>query len=103
MSTNGTMSNIAFPHIPALFIATTTTFGGLIPFYSAELAMLEFGLPPRIASSQSAQAVMIASSTRITAIGLALFAFYFRNKLDGALSDSTYEVDRWPPEARIAV
>ncbi|KAJ6537701.1 hypothetical protein B0H19DRAFT_1003421 [Mycena capillaripes] len=82
MSTNGTIGNFALRHIPALFIATTTTFGGLIPFFSAERAMLEFGLPPRIASSPPAQAVMITSSTRITAIGLLLFTFYFQNKLE---------------------
>lgn len=82
MSTAGTIGGFVPRHIPALFIATTTTFGGLIPFFNAERAMLEFGLPPRIASSQPAQAVMITSSTRITAIGLLLYTFYFQNKLE---------------------
>lgn len=68
-------------HLPPLFVAAATTFGGLIPFFNAEYAILEFGLPQRIASSRPAQSVMILSSGRITAIGMSLFAFYFQGKL----------------------
>jgi len=52
-----------------------------MPFFNAEYAILEFGLPKRIAISKPAQSVMILSSARITTLGLALFTFYFQNKL----------------------
>lgn len=53
-----------------------------MPFFNAEYAILEFGLPPRIATSKPAQSIMIVSSARITAIGLALFIFFFRGQLE---------------------
>ena len=53
-----------------------------MPFFNAESAILEFGLPKRIAISKPAQAVMITSSARITAIGMALFTFYFQGTLE---------------------
>ncbi|KAJ6499806.1 hypothetical protein DFH09DRAFT_945135, partial [Mycena vulgaris] len=70
-------------HIPSLFVATATTFGGLMPFFNAEHAILEFGLPLRIAASKPAhwQSIMILSSARITAIGLVIFLFYFQGNL----------------------
>ncbi|KAK2736780.1 hypothetical protein FQN57_000552 [Myotisia sp. PD_48] len=68
-------------HLPPLLVATATTFGGLMPYFNAESAILEFGLPQRIAISKPAQAIMITSSARITTIGLVLFTFYFQNKL----------------------
>jgi hypothetical protein len=52
-----------------------------MPFLNAEYAILEFGLPERIAVSKPAQSVMILSSGRITTLGLALFTFYFQRKL----------------------
>ena len=67
-------------HIPRLLVASALTFGGLIPFFNAECAILEFGLPKRIAVSKPAQSVMIVSSVRITAIELALCTFYFQEK-----------------------
>ena len=67
-------------HAPPLLIATTFTFGGLIPLWNAERAMLEFGLPMRVAMNPSAQSVMIVSSARVTAIGLALWTFYFKGQ-----------------------
>lgn len=74
-------SQFTFAHIPTLFVAAATTFGGLIPIFNAEYAILEFGLPPRIASSNPAQSIMILSSARISTLGLALFVFYFQDKL----------------------
>lgn len=71
----------ALRHVPPLFVATATTFGGLMPFFNAEYAIREFGLPQRIAMSKQAQSIMVTSSARITAIGLALFTFYFQGKL----------------------
>jgi Domain of unknown function (DUF4267) len=67
-------------HIPPLLVATLITFGGTMPFFNAEYAILEFGLPKRIAISKPAQSIMMLSSARITAIGLALFTFYFQEK-----------------------
>ncbi|KAL0567218.1 hypothetical protein V5O48_014776 [Marasmius crinis-equi] len=69
-------------HIPPLFIATTTTFGGLWPFFNARAATLEFGLPPRVANSPEAQSVMICCSGRTTVIGALIFAFYSQRKLE---------------------
>ncbi|KAI9644960.1 hypothetical protein NHQ30_006995 [Ciborinia camelliae] len=74
------MSAFTLRHIPPLFVATALTFGGLIPFFNAEYAILEFGLPKRIAVSKPAQSIMILSSARISAIGIALFTFYFQGK-----------------------
>jgi len=55
-STLITMSaSFSLYHIPTLFVATATTFGGLIPFFNAEDAIREFGLPERIAISKPAQ------------------------------------------------
>lgn len=74
-------TNFAVPllrHGPPLLIATALTFGGIMPFFNAENAILAFGLPQRIATSKSAQSVMILTSARTTAIGLALFTFYFQ-------------------------
>jgi len=70
--------NFTLWHIPPLLVATALTFGGTMPFFNAEYAILEFGLPKRIAISKPAQSIMILSSARITAIGLALFTFYFQ-------------------------
>ena len=73
--------NFALLHIPPLLVAAALTFGGLIPFFNAEYAILEFGLPSRVAISKPAQSIMIVSSARITAIGLALLTFYFGGQL----------------------
>jgi hypothetical protein len=53
-----------------------------MPFFNAKAAILEFGLPQRIAISNPAQSIMIVSSARISAIGLALFTFYFQEKFE---------------------
>ncbi|KAI2615015.1 hypothetical protein GGR54DRAFT_642752 [Hypoxylon sp. NC1633] len=65
-------------HIPALFVATTTTFGGMWSFFDARAAMLEFGLPDTIASTPSAAAVMQINNARTTAFGLCMYMLYFR-------------------------
>ncbi|KAJ6519175.1 hypothetical protein C8R45DRAFT_14168 [Mycena sanguinolenta] len=71
---------IPLRHIPPLFVATALTFGGLWPVFDGPGAIRDFGLPERVAVSSPAQSVMILSSGRGTAIGLALFAFYFQRK-----------------------
>ncbi|KAL8646340.1 MAG: hypothetical protein Q9226_006901 [Calogaya cf. arnoldii] len=75
-------ADFALRHIPPLLVATALTFGGLMPFFNAEYAIQEFGLPKRIATSKPAQSVMIISSARITAIGIALFTFYLQGKFE---------------------
>lgn len=51
-----------------------------MPFFNAEYAILEFGLPERIASSKPAQSIMILSSARITSLGLAMWTLYLQKK-----------------------
>ncbi|PNP46127.1 hypothetical protein TGAMA5MH_02162 [Trichoderma gamsii] len=70
----------AWRHIVPLFVASATTFGGLWPFWAPRDAMLEFGLPARIADSPTAQPVMVVSSARTTALGLLMFIFYQQGK-----------------------
>ncbi|KAK5991834.1 hypothetical protein PT974_05220 [Cladobotryum mycophilum] len=68
-------------HIPPLFVASATTFGGLWPFWSPRDAMLEFGLPERIANSPAAHPVMVLCSARSTTLGVLMLVFYHQNKL----------------------
>ncbi|KAJ5157452.1 uncharacterized protein N7482_008552 [Penicillium canariense] len=75
------LSQFSIRHLPPLLVAAATTFGGLLPLFNAEYAIREFGLPQRVADSRSAQSVMITSAARISAIGHALFLFYFQGKL----------------------
>ncbi|KAI4273228.1 MAG: hypothetical protein LQ337_004788 [Flavoplaca oasis] len=75
-------ADFALRHVPPLLVATVLTFGGLMPFFNAEHAIMEFGLPKHIAVSKPAQSVMIVGSARITAIGIALFTFYLQGKLE---------------------
>ncbi|KAI0016041.1 hypothetical protein F4780DRAFT_761127 [Xylariomycetidae sp. FL0641] len=63
-------------HVPALFTATVTTLGGLWSFLDARGAMLEFGLPARVAGAPAAAAVMHLNNARTTAFGLCLWALY---------------------------
>lgn len=65
-------------HIPALFTATVTTFGGMWSFLDARAAMLEFGLPDRIASTPAAAAVMHLNNARTSVFGMCMFTLYFR-------------------------
>ncbi|EQL31866.1 hypothetical protein RJZ56_001078 [Blastomyces dermatitidis] len=75
------LSHFTPRHTPALLVASATTFGGLLPFFNAEYAIKEFGLPQRIAVSKQAQSVMVTQSARTTAIGITLLTFYSQDKL----------------------
>ncbi|KAI1084822.1 hypothetical protein F5B20DRAFT_222471 [Whalleya microplaca] len=68
-------------HIPALFTATVMTFGGMWSYFDARGAMLEFGLPDRIASTLAAAAVMKINNARTTAFGMCMYTLYFRREL----------------------
>ncbi|KAL4810665.1 hypothetical protein BDV18DRAFT_155277 [Aspergillus unguis] len=75
------LPHFTLSHIPPLFVATSTMLGGLLPFFNAEKAILDFGLPPRIAASKPAQSIMILKCGRITALGMILWTFYAQGKL----------------------
>jgi hypothetical protein len=70
-------------HIPPLLVASALTFGGLIPFWNPAGAILEFGLPERIAISQPAQACFVVSGARVSALGMAMWIFHLKGMLVG--------------------
>ncbi|KAK4148593.1 hypothetical protein C8A00DRAFT_38832 [Chaetomidium leptoderma] len=67
-------------HIPVLFVATATTFGGMWPLFDAKGATAEMGLPRRFSESQENRSMFTLCSGRTTTLGLILFTFYFQNK-----------------------
>ncbi|CEI61087.1 hypothetical protein FVEN_g13061 [Fusarium venenatum] len=73
---SGLFSDFSLWHIPAVFVATAFTFGGLLPFISPARAMREYGLPERIANSQPAHTAFAIYGSRVSAYGLALWYFY---------------------------
>ncbi|KAI1411795.1 hypothetical protein F5Y13DRAFT_51246 [Hypoxylon sp. FL1857] len=68
-------------HIPPLFVACSTAFGGLWPIFDAKAAMLEFGFPEYIANSPLTYPVMVSQSIRTSTLGLIMLIFYSQNKL----------------------
>jgi hypothetical protein len=72
--------NFTLNHIPALFVATALTFGGMVPLFNAKSAIREMGLPQRLYNSKEAQSIMMLGMGRTTVIGLALYTFYFQSK-----------------------
>ncbi|KAM5349469.1 hypothetical protein ACJ41O_005974 [Fusarium nematophilum] len=65
-------------HIPPLFIATAFTLGGLLPFWNPSRAMREYGLPDRIATSQTAHTPFAIYGSRVSILGVAMWTFYLR-------------------------
>jgi len=65
-------------HVPILFVASGLTFGGMWANVNPHGAALLFGLPPRIAESLPAQAVMTLCSGRSSVIGMAIWTFYLK-------------------------
>lgn len=54
-----------------------------MPFYHGpEAALGEFGFPPNIAQSKAAWPVIKTGSSRVTAIGLAIWGMYFGGHLE---------------------
>lgn len=74
-------NNISLTHIPALFVATALTFGGMWPLFNPKSAIREMGFPPRLYNSKEAQSIMTLGMGRTTVIGMALYTFYFQDKL----------------------
>ncbi|KAH8598313.1 hypothetical protein B0O99DRAFT_506524 [Bisporella sp. PMI_857] len=67
-------------HIPPLLIGTGQGLGGLMPFWNPARAIGEFGLPPRIQSSQPAQQTFTIYAARSSIIGAAIWISYFRGR-----------------------
>ncbi|KAK2601144.1 hypothetical protein N8I77_010614 [Diaporthe amygdali] len=68
-------------HVPTLFTATVMTFGGMWSYFDPRAAMLEFGLPDRIAATPAAGTVMHINNARTTVLGMCLYTLYFRRQL----------------------
>ncbi|KAI2608788.1 uncharacterized protein GGS25DRAFT_290766 [Hypoxylon fragiforme] len=68
-------------HIPPLFIACAMAFGGLMPIFNPEGALVEFGFPEYFADDPLTFPVMVSQSVRTTAVGLIMLVFYAQNKL----------------------
>lgn len=65
-------------HIPALFTATVMTFGEMWLYLDERAAILEFGLPNRIASIPSAAAVRMHTNNERTAVlSMRIYALHF--------------------------
>lgn len=74
------LEHFEWRHVPVLFTATTTTFGGMWSFFDPRAAMLAFGLPDRIAATPAAAAIMHINNARTTVLGMCLYALYFRHQ-----------------------
>jgi hypothetical protein len=68
-------------HIPALFVASATTFGGFWPFFDAHRATAEMGLPRRFSETHESRTIFQLCSARTTTLGMILFTLYFQGKL----------------------
>ncbi|KAI5919989.1 hypothetical protein F4810DRAFT_685134 [Camillea tinctor] len=78
-------------HVPALFVATVMTFGGMWSYFDVRAAMLEFGLPDRIASTPAAAAVMHINNARTIVLGMCMYTLYFYREL--AACDTKIETE----------
>lgn len=76
------LQHFALRHIPALFVATTSTISSIWAMVNTQSALHEFGFPPTIATSAAAAPVIIVGQARLSVIGLALFVFYARGQLE---------------------
>ncbi|KAF4952086.1 hypothetical protein FSARC_12718 [Fusarium sarcochroum] len=79
---SGLFSNFSPWHIPACFIGTAFTLGGLLPFRAPYRAMREYGLPEGIARSEPAGLAFAIYGARVSAYGVALWLFYLRRRYD---------------------
>ncbi|KAF4449556.1 efflux pump antibiotic resistance [Fusarium austroafricanum] len=77
---SGLFSNFSPWHIPAVFLGTTFTLGGLLPLRAPERAMREYGLPEGIVKSEPAQLAFGIYGSRVAAYGVALWTFYLRGE-----------------------
>ncbi|WJG35508.1 centromere kinetochore component CENP-T-domain-containing protein [Fusarium oxysporum Fo47] len=77
---SGLFSNVSPWHIPAMFMGTAFTLGGLLPLRAPDRAMREYGLPEGIVRSEPAQLAFGIYGTRVAAYGVALWTFYLRGE-----------------------
>ncbi|KAI7761343.1 hypothetical protein LZL87_002158 [Fusarium oxysporum] len=77
---SGLFSNVSPWHIPAIFMGTAFTLGGLLPLRAPDRAMREYGLPEGIVRSEPAQLAFGIYGTRVAAYGVALWIFYLRGE-----------------------
>jgi hypothetical protein len=69
--------------IPLLVLASIWTVGGLMSFtYGPEQAILAYGLSEKIASSKAAWPLIRIEGSRVTTIGLAIWAIYLGGYLE---------------------
>lgn len=73
-------ANFSPNHIPALFVATALTYGGMWPIFNPKSAISEMGFPQRLYDSREAQSIMTLGMGRTTVIGMTLYTFYFQEK-----------------------
>lgn len=69
-----------YRHIPAILAGSAMAFGGLWPLVDARGAMLEFGMPARIANAPAAAPVMIIGNVRTSLLGALMLTFYMRRE-----------------------
>lgn len=69
-------------HLPVLLFATVITHGGLRPFtHGPKYSMNEFGFTQQLVDSEAAYPLIKIGSSRITAIGLAIWGMYLAGQL----------------------
>jgi hypothetical protein len=69
-------------HIPSLLVASSLTFGGMLPLTHPAASIRYMGFPAQIYSSSAAHTIMTLGMCRTTVIGLALWTSYLQGKLD---------------------
>lgn len=75
--------HFALRHIPPLLLASIWTVGGAMSWtHGPEKAMLTFGLPKQIASSEAAAPLIRVEGSRVTTIGLAIWGTYLGGHLE---------------------
>lgn len=79
------LSDFRLRHIPALFSATAMCLGGMWSLFGGDAprnAMVEYGIPERIANMPETWPAFMGISGRTTVIGILMYVFYFRRRYD---------------------
>lgn len=74
------LKNFTFRHLPALFVASTSTISSLWAILNPQSALHGFGFPSAIARSSAAGPIIVVGQARLTVIGLTIFTFYARGE-----------------------
>lgn len=70
------LDNLGLRHLFGLVIAISEIFSGFWPHFNADRALLAFGLPEPTAQSVPAQTAIFMESSRISIMGMIIFALY---------------------------